>query len=325
MSITLGPAKSQYLEQVAAGLADLPEEEREEVVQDLSAHLAELSDDDVVTVLGTPSEFVAEFRISAGLDQRGSIPGLLVGARRTLEAWGTRLSSLSNWPRWRPAWIWGRGWLIISVYAVVSEDVVFWHFPIPAVEGSSIYGLFLVAAATWLSVWIERRPRSRRRDLASATYSMLGVWALVVGTVGGSALGAPAVFEQIDERLYSDHPVVSHDGNPVENIYAFDRQGDPVEVMLFDQLGRPLLVMPPWVYDQAEMSPTGEAEYYNGFVTFPRDEFGRIIPNLYPLDLETWNQWGELRPVEPPAAWSSPDADDGDSSPVTTTGRTDAD
>ena len=321
MNITISPAKAHYLEQVSAGLADLSEDEREEVVQDLSAHLAELSDEEVVSVLGPPDDFVAEFRASAGLDRQTRIPGLIGAARRKLEELGTRLSSLSNWPRWRPAWVWGRGWLIISVYAVISEGVAFFHFPIPAVGGRTIYGLLLVAAATWLSVWIDRKPKGRGRDLASAVYSALGVWALLVGTLGGTALGAPAVFDQIDERLFSEYPVSSHDGSPVENIFAFDSDGEPVEVLLFDQLGRPLLTLPEWVYDQAQMSPSGEAEYYNGYVTFPRDEFGRLIPNLYPLELRSWNEWGELVPAEPPAAWSSPD-DDGVSTPPTTIGRT---
>jgi hypothetical protein len=98
-----------------------------------------------------------------------------------------------------------------------------------------------------------------------------------------------------------------------------------VEVLLFDHLGRPLLVMPPWVYEQAEVSPGGEAEYPNGYVTFARDEFGRIIPNLYPLDLKRWDEWGELRPAEPPAAWSSPDSEEGIFTPPTTTSLTDPD
>lgn len=322
MSITLSPTKAQYLEQVSAGLADLPEEERDEVIQDLSAHLAELSDDEIVPVLGAPSAFVAEFRASAGLDNPARMSGLVTRARVRLEEWSTRLSGLTHWPRMRPLWVWSRGWIVISVFAAVQGGVAFYHFPIPAVGDRTLLGLVMVAAATWLSVWLDRAPRHPLRDTGSIIFSALGIWALLAGSLGGIALGRPAVFDQIDERLFSEYPVLGHDGSPVENIFAFDSDGEPVEVLLFDQLGRPLLTLPEWVYDQAQVSPSGEAEFYNGYVTFPRDEFGRLIPNLYPLELRSWNEWGELVPAEPPAAWSSPD-DDGVSTPPTTTGPTD--
>lgn len=324
MNITLTAAKSQYLEQVAAGLADLPEEEREEVVQDLSAHLAELADDEIFSVLGTPPAFVSEFRASAGLDEERRVPGLIRTARSRLSNWSDRLGRLTNWPRWRMLWVWTRGWLILSVYAGINETVAFHHFPIPAIE-STIFGAILLVGVTWLSVWIDRRPRGWVRDLTSVVFSTLGIWALVVGLLGGIALGYPAEFVDFEDQFFSDYPLISQGGEPVENIYAFDTEGNPVEVLLFDQAGRPLRTMPQWVYQEAEMNPSGEGvEYPNGVVIFLRDEFGRIIPNLYPLDLERWDEWGDLRPAEPPAAWSSPD-EERFSTPPTTTSHTDPD
>jgi len=322
MNITLSPIKAQYLDQVSAGLADLSEEERDEVIQDLSAHLAELSDDEIVPVLGAPSAFVAEFRASAGLDKPGRLPGLVTRARVRLEEWSTRLSGLTHWPRVRPFWVWSRGWIMISVFAAIQGGVAFYHFPIPAVGDRTLVGLAMVAAATALSVWLDRAPSHPLSDMGSVVFSAIGIWALLAGIFGAIALGRPAVFVESEQEQWL-FPITGHDGVSVENIYAYDLEGNPIEVVLFDQLGRPLLTMPPWVYEEAELRPRETAvEYPGGYVIFARDEFGRIVPNLYPLELETYNDWGELQPHRPPGAWSAPGDESAEgTTPPTTTGR----
>lgn len=322
MNITLSPTKAQYVEQVSAGLADLPEEERDEVIQDLSAHLAELSDDEILPVLGAPSAFVAEFRASAGLDRPGRLSGLVTRGRVRLEEWSTRLSGLTHWPKVRPFWVWSRGWIVISVFAAVQGGVAFYHFPIPVVGDRTLLGLVMVAAATSLSVWLDRAPRHPLRDTGSIIFSTLGIWALLAGILGGIALGRPALVDETEQEHWQ-FPISGRDGVPVENIYAYDLEGNPIEVLLFDQLGRPLLVMPPWVYEEAELNPGEQGvEYPGGFVIFAHDEFGRIIPNLYPLELETYNERGELQPDQPPGAWSAPGDESAEgTSPPTTTGR----
>ncbi len=324
MNITLSPTKAQYLDQVSAGLADLPEEERDEVIQDLSAHLAELSDDEIVPVLGAPSAFVAEFRASAGLDKPGRMSGVATRARVRLEDWSTRLSGLTHWPRVRPFWVWSRGWIVVSVFAAIQGGVAFYHFPIPAVGDRTLLGLAMVAAATALSVWLDRTPSHPLRDMGSVVFSAIGIWALAAGMLGGIALGYPAQFVDYQAELDPyGYPLMGPDRFPVENIYAYDLEGNPIEVVLFDQLGRPLLTMPPWVYEEAELRPRETAvEYPGGYVIFARDEFGRIIPNLYPLELETYNERGELQPHQPPGAWSTPEDESAEgTTPPTTTGR----
>jgi hypothetical protein len=318
MSITLSPTKAQYLEQVSAGLADLSEEERDEVIQDLSAHLAELSDDEVVPVLGSPSDFVAEFRASAGLDEPGPLSGFVTRARVRLEDWSTRLSRLTRWPRVRPFWVWSRGWLVVSVVAAVQESVAFYSFPIPAIGGDTALGLTLVAATTALSVWLERAPTHPLRDLGSVVFSALGIWALLAGILGGIALGRPAALVESEQEHWL-FPITGRDGVSVENIFAYDLEGNPIDVVLFDQLGRPLLTMPPWVYEEADLRPRETAvEYPGGYVFFARDEFGRIVPNLYPLRLESYNEYGALEPAEPPGAWGDPQDERARSGPETT-------
>lgn len=322
MNITLSPAKAHYIEQVSAGLADLSEEERDEVIQDLGTHLAELPDDEVVSVLGAPAEFVTEFRASAGLDKPGRLHGLVSRSRARLEIWSARLSRITRWPQWRHLWVWSRGWLVLSVFLAMGGGVAFYHFPIPAVGGRTSTGLIMVAAATWLSVWLDRQPNGRLRDMASVAYSALGIYALSAGILGGVALGYPAQFIQFEsEGAMDGYPMTGHDGVAIENIFAYDRDGNPIEVILFDQLGRPLRTMPEWVYQEAEMRPGGEAEFPNGFVTFARDEFGRIIPNFYPLQLQTYNEWGELEPASPPGAWAIQEEETAEDQPPPSTAR----
>ncbi len=92
------------------------------------------------------------------------------------------------------------------------------------------------------------------------------------------------------------------DGEPITNIYAYDLQGNPVEVLLFDSEGRPLLTLPPYVYEDAEGFPSGTPyDYGEGTVLLERDFYGQIIPNLYPLDLSVYDEEGRLNPMPPPS------------------------
>ncbi len=110
MSITLSPAKARYLEQVRSQLSDLPDEEREEIVQDLVAHLAELDDGRIETELGEPEAFAAEFRSSAGYDEPASrqVWEALPRFWNWLESNAHRIGQLVRWPSIRPVWIWIR-------------------------------------------------------------------------------------------------------------------------------------------------------------------------------------------------------------------------
>ena len=63
-----------------------------------------------------------------------------------------------------------------------------------------------------------------------------------------------------------------------------------------------LVLLDPAVRERLAEIPGNEAAYWDGgTVTFPRDQFGRIIPNLYPLQLSRYDEFGSLRPVPPPS------------------------
>ena len=309
MSITLSPSQAAYLARVAEGLADLPAEDREEVVQDLEAHLAELGDEEVEATLGTPGAFVFEFRQSAGLEDGDSVnrPSLMARGRNALERWSSRLGELTHWQSFRPVWLWTRGWLLVSAWSMLYDFEGFGRFPIPSIGGSSVTGLLLVVGSTWLSLWLEAGTPQTARAIGSVVLSVSAGLALV-----GMLLNPlPTYAELHEEPTYIDR-LTSPDGGTVENIYAYDMEGDPVEVLLFDQSGRPLLSLPNFVYEEAEFDPSAEVIHYDsGAVSFDRDRFGRIIPNLYPLRLSRFDQFGRLTPTPPPSlGFPSVDAED---------------
>lgn len=299
MSITLSPAKARYLEQVRDQLSDLPEEEREEIVQDLEAHLTELDDSQFEAELGDPVAFAAEFRSSAGLDQptRGSVWDALPRIWNRLEVQAQRLGQITHWSTVRPVWIWTRGWLVICTWALVNTGEIFRRFPIPVIGSSSLTGLILVVLATSLSLWLDKRPQTPIRRFGSMMFSFIAGWSLLATLI--NPVASSTEFAEIDP--YFDR-LTTAQGNPVDNIYAYDLEGNPVEVLLFDSEGRPLLTLPSYVYEEADFNPGApEIQYDSGAVSFERDSFGRIIPNLYPLQTQGYDDYGQLVPSTPPS------------------------
>lgn len=300
MSITLSPSKADYLARVALGLADLVPEDRDEVIQDLEAHLAELDDSQVTRTLGSPEDFVEEFRQSAGLVGPNQVaPSRRARAREDLNLLAARVSQVTHWPTIRPVWVWIRGWLLVCAWSFLYDMEGFSRFPIPSVNQSSAYGLVLVGAATALSVWLAKGAPPGIRAFGSVVFSAVSGLALVAMLLNPMPTHSE-VAQQYEEQLYFSG-LTDSDGNQITNIYAYAVDGNPVEVLLFDQDGRPLLTFPPYVYDDAEIPGNDPAYWDGGTVDFEVDEFGRIIPNLYPLQLTRYDDYGNPEPMPPPS------------------------
>jgi len=298
MSITLSPAKARYLEQVRDQLSDLPEEEREEIVQDLEAHLAELDDGRIEAELGDPVAFAAEFRSSAGLDEPTPLPrwDAVRRLRDRLDDRAQRLARFTHWSTVRPVWIWARGWLVICAWALANTGQIFRRFPVPAIGSSSLTGLILVVVATALSIWLDQGPEVPLRRLGSMTFSFIAGWALVGTLLNPIYIDAEEVDYQYFDRL------TTAEGNSVTNIYAYDLEGNPVEVLLFDSEGRPLLTLPTYAYEEVDYLPVDAPyDFGEGTVLFERDIYGQIVPNLYPLQLSAYDGAGGLNPMPPPS------------------------
>ena len=70
MNTTARDDVSAYVEAVRAALADLPAATRDELLEDLPEHLAEVQDEDTGSLadrLGTPEAYAAELRATADL------------------------------------------------------------------------------------------------------------------------------------------------------------------------------------------------------------------------------------------------------------------
>ncbi|HWG94036.1 MAG TPA: hypothetical protein VNU66_07435 [Mycobacteriales bacterium] len=97
---TTSPAAQRYLAEVAGELADLPVEERADLLEDLALHLAALdAEGDVRPVgvrLGTPAAYAAELRAAAGLPPAPPRP-VRTGGRPTASC-----GRCAPWPRAGP-------------------------------------------------------------------------------------------------------------------------------------------------------------------------------------------------------------------------------
>ncbi len=133
---TISAEADAYLDAVRRELDDLPDEERGDLLEDLSSHLIELSTHDIddgvplQVRLGPPSEYAAELRTAAGLPPRvaagspdrvrrrladmfaGSAAGRLA-TRAQHHPWTAQAVTLLR--ELRPAWWVLRGYLIVAV------------------------------------------------------------------------------------------------------------------------------------------------------------------------------------------------------------------
>lgn len=252
MNATTQMEISRYVEQVRAALADLPAPVRDELLEDLPEHLAEVlaeGEGSLVDRLGEPAAYAAELRASAALDTPAAAPGL---GQRAGAAWQRTRDRLHRVDRrvgpmlgyqtaseflrlLRPGWWVLRGYLAAMLFAYLTSGNPPGIFPRPA--GSVVIGFLVLVGFVIGSVWLgSRRPqltRWPRRILIGAT-----ALALVFGLF--------AVFG-IDARSRSSTPEpVYYQGNPfaeVQDVYVYDSQGRLVEgARLFDENGQPILL-----------------------------------------------------------------------------------
>lgn len=257
---TISAETKAYLDAVRGELDDLPDEERGDLLEDVSSHLAELSTHDtgdgasLEIRLGPPSEYAAELRAAAGLPPRAAPTSTEPTRRRRLadvlaHSGAGRLATRARHHPWtaqvlsllrelRPAWWILRGYLVIAVPALWAPDR---HddFPLPTVLGSGAVGGALVVAAMAASVAIGRRGVPPRvRPLLGAADVALALGALSLLGEAGTRTVPVHHFDGLEQS----YALVSPYG-PITNIYPYSLDGSPLEqVLLFDQDGRPLRV-----------------------------------------------------------------------------------
>lgn len=233
-----------YLDGVAGQLADLPDEDRADLLDELATHLDELaaeSDAPLATRLGTPAAYAAELRASAGLPParaRGRAGGQLVARLRAARGRPDVRAVEQFLGVLRPMWWVVRAWVVVALLALPNQPS--WSSPLVLVPviGSGFFGFALLTAAVVASVQWGRKPpapRSKLRWLVTALN--------VVAVLGCAPVLASLNDQAHDYRYYVDRVPPRHgvwaSAHRVRNVYVYDAAGNPLaDVRLFDQRGR---------------------------------------------------------------------------------------
>jgi hypothetical protein len=240
-----------YVAEVRAALADLPAEVREELLEDLPEHLAEVAaegDEPLRSRLGEPAQYAAELRATVAPGQSGARPpaGLrwaaaVEGVRGRLRTADVRLGPLLGYAKasdylrlLRPAW-----WLLRGYLALMAVDLaVDFDGPtglLPRVRGSVPAGLVVLVGFLVGSVWLGRR-HDRLRPWGRYTVGVVSVYLAVLAVIGAAevdddATGGGTYYPAVDSSPY---------GN-VQDVFPYDANGRLLrDVRLFDQDGNPV-------------------------------------------------------------------------------------
>jgi hypothetical protein len=250
-----------YVFAVRAALGDLPESLRDELLEDLPEHLAEVLADgegSLTERLGSPEAYAADLRTTAGFvggfpdpptrtDRVRELRDLALARLHTADV---RLGPLFGAAKaseflilLRPAWWVLRGYLAAMVVAWLLDDSGQPIGLLPRVGGSEIVALLLLAAGVLASIWFGRRSLQLSEWPQRALYAGSVVLVLV----------ALAGFSEADSsRRDANYSDVNYD-NPyggIEDLFVYDEQGRLVtNARIFDQNGNPLRLGNDYCYD----------------------------------------------------------------------------
>jgi hypothetical protein len=241
-------AARQYLLDVEGELADLPVEERTELLEDLSLHLTALEEErdeqPWETRLGSAAEYARELRAAAGLPERtvtrrGRMAELRAVGERVVRARAVR----ETWafvPQLRPAWWVLRGYLVVLLPSLRGVN----DFPVPAPGGNRVLGVVLTVVAVVASVAVGRwrLPRPAVAVVLAGNLALLGYAAGFYEVARTRLTQVRIVHGSVIDVAPWSAPLVSHYGQ-VTNVLPYSADGTPLSgVLLFDQDGRPLHV-----------------------------------------------------------------------------------
>jgi hypothetical protein len=239
---------ADYVERVRAALGDLPPATRDELLEDLPDHLAEVAAEDggsLVDRLGPPEVYATELRAAAGVPLRARrnlddrVGEVVRDARARLRAVDVGLGPAIGYPAasdflrlLRPAWWVLRGYLVAMAIAYASDGEAIGL--LPRLGGSTLASVLTLGLCVVASIWLGRlNPRGR--------------WPRIAVGAGGALAVLIALFALVDvdetvrdgrqyEQVYYDNPL-----NHIEDVYVYDQQGNLLDgVRIFDQNGRQL-------------------------------------------------------------------------------------
>jgi hypothetical protein len=311
------PEVTEFVGKVRAHLADLTEEEREELLGGLEADLTERLADGDVTGFGDPRAYAEELRAAAGLEssrarvRRPRRPaGELVGhGLDRSRAWWERTVTERPWSAacWstlvtlRPAWWVLRAWVAVQLldYAVGPWE----YLTLIPHLGGGLVGPALLGVAVVGSVLMGMRKAWPASHAGRSVFARVVL--LVLNTF--AVLATPAVVDAMPSAWMLHHSVccetdysrpdlegLYNDGRVVRNVFAYDAEGNPLEgVQLYDQRGKPLAIWPDQV---VRMRYEGRTP-----VIYPWTSGRQQMWNVFPLPVRTDNNGWDRRE----GAWSS--------------------
>lgn len=290
---TVTPEIARFADGVRAALADLPSEEVDDLTEGLEADLAESLAEDLRRTLPDPVAYAAELRLAAGLPgrvpKRGALGGLAetwLNAREGVADAIGRNPALASAADFltvlRPAWWivrgWLAAWLAASFFGMESGYAV-----------SGAWWLVLAASVIVSVQWGRGR------------WTFTGLRGLIVI---GNVIAAVALLPVLEaantgggDSYYAEPAAdvsqgLTMNGQPVENIYAYDSAGNPINgVQLFDVDGKPI-------------DPFRDVDVTSLQQTPATLETGAEAYNVYPLAITKviWDQHGDLVPDPNPDA-----------------------
>ncbi len=244
---------AEYVAEVRAALADLPARLREELLEDLPAHLAEVAaegDEPLRARLGSPDKYAAELRstVELGPQRSGLARGRLLAAvgtaRARLRAADDRIgrtlgyAKASDYVRLlRPGWWLLRGYLAAMVVAYAMDfDRPLGLLP-RFVANTPVAVAVLVAfmvGSIWLGRREERLDRWPRRALDAGSILLALVAFIGFATVDGDATRTDSTpYQVVDNSQYvnaRDLFVYDEHGRLLRNVRIFNESGVPVQL-----------------------------------------------------------------------------------------------
>lgn len=254
---------ADYAERVRRALADLPPAVRDELLDDLPEHLAEVAaegEGSLVDRLGPPEAYAAELRAAAGtapakrnLDDRirSSSQRVLARLRAVDLVVGPVIgyAAASDFLRLlRPAWWVLRGYLFAMALAYFNDGEAIGL--LPRLGNSTLVSVLLLAAFVLASIWFGRRGAGLGQLPRVTAHVLTGLAALIAVVALGDIDGM--VRDSRYEPVYYDDRL-----SRIEDVYVYDQHGNPIDgARLFDQNGQPIQLgyercVPTGRYDQA--------------------------------------------------------------------------
>jgi hypothetical protein len=259
-----------YVFAVRAALGDLPESLRDELLEDLPEHLAEVLADgegSLTDRLGSPEAYAADLRTTAGFvggfpdppGRNDQVKEMRDAALARLRVIDVRVGPLFGAVKasdflvlLRPAWWVLRGYLAAMALAWLLDDSGQPIGLLPRIGGSEVVALLLLAAGVLGSIWLGRRSLQLARGPQLALYA--GSVVLVLVALGGfleadsSARGS----NYTDAGYDNPAGTVENPYGNVEDLFIYDDQGRLVtNARVFDQNGEPVRIGNSSCYDDS--------------------------------------------------------------------------